>query len=105
VFIGFLLWFRLIGIVILVAAAWIAVAATDRRIPIQELSEAERLRAEHEALLTAARVRLRTAQQAAAEANWMGRWSANRAVRAAEEELQRVEASAPQPDKPRGILD
>lgn len=105
VFIGFLLWFRLIGIVILVAAAWIAVAATDRRIPIQEISEAERLRAEHEALLTAAKVRLRTAEQAAAEANWIGRWSANRAVRAAEEELQRVEASAPQPEKPRGILD
>ena len=27
VFIGMLLWFRLIGIIILVAAAWIAVAA------------------------------------------------------------------------------
>lgn len=105
VLIGFLLWFRLIGIVILVAASWIAVSAADRKIPLQVLSEYERLRAEHEALLTAARVRLRTAQQAQAEASWIGRWSANRAVRAAEDELERVRASAPVPEKPRGILD
>lgn len=105
VLIGFLLWFRLIGIVILVAASWIAVSAADRKIPLQVLSEYERLRAEHEALMTAARVRLRTAQQAQAEASWIGRWSANRAVRAAEDELERVRASAPVPEKPRGILD
>ncbi|MFT4135033.1 YihY/virulence factor BrkB family protein [Microbacterium sp.] len=35
VLIGFLLWFRLIGIVMLVAAAWIAVTAADRDIPLQ----------------------------------------------------------------------
>jgi membrane protein len=94
-----------LGLLIIVAAGWMGVGAPYRRFPFQEFSVAVRLRAEHEALLTAARVRLRTAQQAAVEANWLGRWSANRAVRAAEEELQRVEASAPQPDGHRGILD
>lgn len=36
VLIGFLLWFRLIGIVILVAGAWIAVAATDRNVALAQ---------------------------------------------------------------------
>lgn len=36
VFIGFLLWFRLAGVVILVAASWVAVSATDARIPLVE---------------------------------------------------------------------
>ena len=34
VFIGLLLWFRLVGIITLVAAAWIAVAAQDADIPL-----------------------------------------------------------------------
>ncbi|MBN9173215.1 MAG: YihY/virulence factor BrkB family protein, partial [Microbacterium sp.] len=103
VFIAFLLWFRLIGIVILVAASWIAVAATDRRLPLQRLSEADRLAAEHQALLTAAQVRLRTARAARESARWYQVWAADRAVRAAQEELAQVEASAPPPVK-RGIL-
>ncbi len=104
VFVGFLLWFRLIGIVILVAAAWIAVAAKDRDIPLQQLSAAEQLAAEHEALLTAAHVRLRTAQAALDTAPWHRRWSAGRAVRAAKEELARVEADAPVPPRQPGSL-
>ncbi len=103
VIIGFLLWFRLIGIVILVAASWIAVAATDRDIPLRAVSEQERLIAEHEALLTAARVRLRTAREARARARWYRVWSADRAVREAEDELTRVKDSAP-PKISRGIL-
>jgi membrane protein len=102
VLIGFLLWFRLVGIVILVAASWIAVAANDRRIPLQTLSEAERIAAEHQALLTAAQVRLRTAKDARASARWYQVWSADRAVRAAQEELAQVEASAPPPPAARG---
>ena len=62
IFIGLLLWFRLIGIVMLVAAAWIAVAANDRNVALLPQTEAERVAAEHAALLLAAQVRLRTAR-------------------------------------------
>jgi membrane protein len=95
VLIGFLLWFRLVGIVILVGASWIAVSATDRAIPVAEPSEAERALAEHEALLLAAHVKLRDARTARAEASWFRRRRADKQVRAAEDELAEVEASAP----------
>lgn len=97
VVIGFLLWFRLVGVVILVAASWIAIAATDRDIPLQRPTDAERALAEHEALLTAAHVRLRRSRNARERAPWYARWRADREVRAAEEELARVEAAAPPP--------
>jgi membrane protein len=90
-----LLWFRLIGIVLLVAASWIAVAAKDNHIPLLPITEAERLAAEHQALLLAARVRLRTAQEARETAPWHRRWAADRAVREAEDELEQVEAATP----------
>lgn len=92
IFVGFLLWFRIVGVVILVAAAWIAVAAADRDIPLQHPSERDRLAAEHAALLTAAQERVRTALQARLSAPWYRVWSADRAVRAAEDELAEVEA-------------
>ncbi len=95
VFIALLLWFRIIGIIMLVAASWIAVAAKDADVPLIPQSEAERLAAEHQALLVAARVRLRTAQDARDSAAWYQAWAADRAVRAAEQELAQVEASAP----------
>ncbi|WP_240658552.1 YihY/virulence factor BrkB family protein [Microbacterium sp. CPCC 204701] len=95
IFVGLLLWFRIIGIIMLVAAAWIAVAANDDDVPLLPQTEAERLAKEHEALLIAARVRLRTAQRARAEAPWYRTWSADRAVRTAQQELTQVEASAP----------
>lgn len=100
IFVGLLLWFRIIGIIMLVAAAWIAVAANDDDVPLLPQTEAERLAKEHEALLIAARVRLRTAQQARAEAPWYRTWNADRAVRAAQQELAQVEASAPPPAAP-----
>jgi membrane protein len=95
IFIGMLLWFRLMGIMMLVAAAWIAVAAHDRDVALIPPTEAERLAAEHAALLLAAHVRLRTAQDAQARAPWYRAWVAGRAVKDAEEELRQVEASAP----------
>ena len=95
VMIALLLWFRLIGIVILVAASWIAVSATDREIPIAKPSEAERALAEHEALLLAAHVRLRDARVALNAAPWWRRRRATRTVRDAEDELAEVEASTP----------
>lgn len=97
IFIGLLLWFRLIGIVTLVAAAWIAVAAADADVPLQALTEQERLRAAHEELLRAARDRLRTARAARDATPWLRRLPANRAVREAASELLRVETSAPAP--------
>jgi membrane protein len=103
VFIGFLLWFRLVAVVILVAGSWIAVTAGDRDIPLQAVTEADRLVEEHRALLLAAQVRLRTARQARATAPWWRAWSADRAVRDARAELAEVEASAP-PAPRRSIL-
>lgn len=105
IFVGLLLWFRIIGIIMLVAAAWIAVAAEDEEIPLLPQTEAERLAAEHAALLVAARVRLRTAQEARDTAPWYRAFAADRAVRAAEEELSQVEAATPAaPKKKAGSL-
>ena len=95
IFVGLLLWFKLSGIVMLVAAAWIAVASKDKDIPILLPTEAERIAAEHQALLLAAEVRLRTAREARAAAPWYRAWRADFAVREAEDELERVETSAP----------
>jgi len=95
VMIALLLWFRLIGIVILVAASWIAVSATDREIPLATPSEAEKALAEHEALLLAAHVRLRDAKTARRTAPWWRHRRADRDVRHAEEELAEIEASTP----------
>lgn len=94
IFVGLLLWFRVNGVVMLVAAAWIAVAAADRDQPLQQLTEAERRAAEHRALVVAARVRLREARAAREDAPWWERWPRERAVRAAEAELDALERIA-----------
>ena len=95
IFVGLLLWFKISGIIMLVAAAWIAVASKDKDIPILLPTEADRIASEHKALLLAAQVRLRTAREARAAAPWFRAWRADFAVREAEEELERVENSAP----------
>lgn len=94
IFIGLLLWFRINGVVMLVAAAWIAVAAKDRDVPLLAQTEQQRRRAEHEALLKAARVRLRHAVSAREKAPWYRRWGKSRAVSAAATDLARLKASA-----------
>jgi len=104
IFIGLMLWFRLMGIVLLVAAAWIAVTAGDERFPLLEKTEAERLWDEHQALLLAARVRLRTAAEARAAAPWYRAWRAERELRQASDELEQVEAAAPPRPRRRGSL-
>ncbi len=104
VLIGFLLWFRLIGVVILVAGAWIAVGAADRNLALTERTEEEVRRDEHRALLVAAEVRLRDARIARDTAPWYGAWRAGRDVRRAEDELARVRASPPPEPQPRGFL-
>ncbi|QEW02412.1 YihY/virulence factor BrkB family protein [Microbacterium lushaniae] len=93
VFIGFLLWFRLNGIVLLVSAAWIAVAAADRFESIE--SEADARATERAALVIAARVRLRDAERAAADAPWYARRAARRRVAEAEAALREAERNAP----------
>ena len=95
VFIGFLLWFRLVGIVILVAASWVATSARDADVPMVPVTAEERRRQEQEALLLAARVRVREAHIARADAPWWGRWTATRDLRRAEDELARLEAETP----------
>ena len=104
VVIGFLLWFRLVGIVILVSASWVAVAAHDADIPIVAMTEDERRRAEHEALRVAAEIRLREAREARDRARWWESWSAGREVNRAADDLVRLERSAP-PPPPRRLLD
>lgn len=101
IFVGLLLWFRLIGIIMLVAAAWIAVSAKDADVALLPQTEAQRLAAEHAALLVAARVRLRTAQEARDTAPWYRQWVADRAVHAAEQELSQVEAQTPPAPAPK----
>ena len=78
----------------------LAISARDENIPLLEKTEAEQLAEEHAALLLAAQVRLRTAQEALDAAPWYARWAASRDVRRAEEELAEVKASAP--PTPRG---
>jgi membrane protein len=97
IFIGLLLWFRVNGVVMLVASSWIAVAAQDRDLPLLQQTEAERRVAEYQALLTAARIRVREAHAARASAPWYRAWVAAKAVRDAEEELHDLEASPPPP--------
>ena len=97
IFIGLLLWFRVNGVVMLVASSWIAVAAQDRDQPLLEQTEAERRLIEYETLLTAARIRVREAREARDAAPWFQAWTAGRALRAAENELAALEASPPPP--------
>jgi membrane protein len=97
VFIALLLWFRLTGIVILVAASWIAVEAFDaheslRLVTPEQLVEEERTR-EQRALVTAARVRVREAEQELADANWFERVPARRRLARAQAEFSRAEAA------------
>ncbi len=97
IFIGLLLWFRVNGVVMLVASSWIAVSAQDHDLPLLQETEAERRIAEYQTLLTAARIRVREAHAARTRAPWYRAWVANRAVRDAEEELADLEASPPPP--------
>lgn len=97
IFIGLLLWFRVNGVVMLVASSWIAVAAQDRDLPLLQQTEAERRVAEYQALLTAARIRVRDARAHKENAPWYRAWTAGRALRDAEDELHDLEASPPPP--------
>lgn len=95
IFIGLLLWFRINGVVMLVASSWIAVAARDRDLPLEAQTEEERRAAEHRTLLSAARIRVREAETARHEAPWYRAWQTAHALREAEKELAALEAYVP----------
>jgi len=99
VFIALLLWFRLTSIVILVAASWIAVEASDahetlRMVTPEQLAAEQRDR-ERRALVTAAQVRVREARKDLGAANWFERIPARRRLAKAEQRLADLEATAP----------
>ena len=98
VFVAMLLFFRLTSIATLVAAAWIAVGALDREEPLIRISreEAERLRLQQErdAIVLAARVRVRDAQAQLDAARWYQRLAAASRLRSAQAQLREVEHDA-----------
>jgi len=98
VLIGFLLWLRLAGIVILVAASWVAVSATDDGIPLVVRTDAERRADERRALRVVAEAQVRDAEHALADAGWWHRMSARRNVRRARELLARLDDEARGPE-------
>lgn len=95
VLIGFLLWLRLAGIVILVAASWVAVSADDDGIPLVVLSDAQRAAQERQALRVVAEAQVRDAEHALADAGWWQRAGARRDVRRARRLLERIDAEPP----------
>lgn len=91
VFIGLLLWFQLVGVILLFAASWIAVLARDRNLALLPPSEAELRAAQAEALIHAARERVQQARDAHGAARWWQQRQADRAVHEALDELIRIE--------------
>lgn len=101
IFIGLLLWFRVNGVVMLVASSWIAVAARDRDLPLMHETDAERRAAEHRTLVAAAEIRLREAVEEHDSAPWFRTWTTAHGVRVAEAELEELRSTAPPlPDPP-----
>ncbi len=94
VIIGLLLWCRWLAIVVLMAASWIAVAAEDKDQPLEREDEETARRAEKQALLLAARVQVRRAQEAVDAAPWYRRPAARRALKAAQQRLTDARADA-----------
>lgn len=92
VIVGLLLWCRWLAIVVLMAASFIAVTAMDHDQPLEREDEGAARRAEEQAIVLAARVRLRRTQEAAELAPWYRRAAARRAVRRAQEALDSAEA-------------
>ena len=92
VIIGLLLWCRWLAIVVLMAASLIAVTAGDNDQPLEIEDEESIRRAEAEALVLAAQVQLRHAEEHARDAPWYRRPSARRAVVRARQTVADAEA-------------
>lgn len=89
IIVGFLLWFRLAGVVMLVAASWVALSARDAHVPLVAVSADEAARRERARREQDARDELRTARAALARATWW-QWGARRDLKAAERSLTAV---------------
>nr|WP_314843863.1 YhjD/YihY/BrkB family envelope integrity protein [uncultured Microbacterium sp.] len=94
VILGLLLWCRWLAIVVLMAASFIAVTALDHDQPLEHEDETVSKAAEEQALVLAARVHLRRAERAAADAPWYRRFSARRDVATARQALAQALAEA-----------
>ncbi len=94
VIVGLLLWCRWLAIVQLLAVSWIAVTAEDNDQPLEREDETAARLAEEEALVLAARVRLRRAVEDARDAPWYRRAGTRRAVARAQESLADAESEA-----------
>ncbi|WP_309102433.1 YihY/virulence factor BrkB family protein [Microbacterium sp.] len=70
VVVSMLIWCRAVSIVVLIAASWISVGAGDHDQPLQAKAESITHEAEVQALVIAARVRVRHAQEALDESPW-----------------------------------
>lgn len=91
IFVGLLLWFRLTGIILLVASSWVAVSAQDQHADLVPLTEDEIRRREHEAQLEAAHERLRLAVDARRDGPWWRSRRLGRDVREALDALGELE--------------
>ncbi|WP_347344121.1 YihY/virulence factor BrkB family protein [Microbacterium sp.] len=100
IFVGLLLWFQLVGVILLFAASWIAVFARDGDIPLLPPSEAERRAVEHGVRVQQARARLRAAREVRRRTPWWRAAGADRAVRDALDALFEVEASGSEEPPP-----
>jgi membrane protein len=94
VFVGLLVWFNLVSRVILLSASWIAVGMFDRglspRLVSPEQVAAEQAAAEYDARVLVARAELAEAQDQLARAHWFGRFTAQRAVERAQNQLNDI---------------
>lgn len=104
VFVGMLLLFNWMCRVILLAAAWIAVDMFDHGLdPRKRTPEQiayEKALAAYTARLLVAQADVADAERAVAGSRWVTKWFANRRLRDARDELQRV-TSEPRPQPPR----
>lgn len=99
IFVVLMLWFRLVGFVILLSAAWIATAAVDAGEPIERKTPEERRWDEYKALETVGVMRVRDAARATTDVPWYGLWVANRRLHNAQLALSRLRSQAPPPPK------
>lgn len=96
VFIFLLLWFRLVGIVILVGAAWTAETAEREGLADRLLSVRERAELEQTAVRVAGEVAVREANKSLADAAWWQRPARRARLRRALQGLAAIEATLEQ---------
>lgn len=94
VLVALLLWCRWVSVVVLIAASWIAVAAADHDEPLEAPAKTITHEAEMHALVLAARVHVRRAQQQRDESPWWRAPIDDHRLRRAHREWERAVAEA-----------